>query len=137
MPLNYPKKFTDPDWKAAEKKIKVSATGIGKTLRELEAAVKVASADFDQKKDAVTVAKAILNIMPAIKKSDAAISAESSSARKAKNTAAEKYLDDLRHALGTYESELEHLAKGVDEAKSGYGWSVADNVQRFNERVKA
>jgi hypothetical protein len=49
MELYYPKKFTDPEWKKEEKRIKVSATGIGKALRDLEKAVGAVNAQVKGK----------------------------------------------------------------------------------------
>jgi len=36
--LKYPSQFTDPVWKRNENFLKLSGTGIGKTLRDLQAA---------------------------------------------------------------------------------------------------
>ena len=135
MPLNYPKKYTDPEWKKAEKTIKVSATGIGETLRTLETAVKAASTALDHKTNLQTIEKIVLAAAAATKKPYDTMSAAAAKAKKAKNAAAVEYIDDLAFAVRRYGHELESLAENLAN-KHLLEEKLQDYIDRFNSRAE-
>jgi hypothetical protein len=127
MQLSYPKAFSDAEWKKSEKQIKVSATGVGKTLRDLQKAVQAINSELAGGQDAKKLVLLFKAANVIAKKSYEAISDQWRQA--AKGSAAEKYLVDFRFKMGRYQSELE----AFDPADHrGMQWPV----DRFNDRVK-
>lgn len=126
--MDYPECFTDPEWKKLEKELKISATGVGKTLRDLEKAVSVADAGVQALSQKKTTAARVVPAMKVV--ADAAKKASNTvHAVKVKDPAAREKLNHLEWQLGDYVSELEHLNLNDDDLEYA--------VDRVNRRVKS
>ncbi len=119
--FDLPKSFEDAEWKKKEKEIKVSDTGIGKTLRELEAAVKAINAELAGHKDPAKLATLYKAAEGKAKASTTVINTARGAASKKKNQAASDYLLSFSRNMGRYESALQNL-----DAKDhrGIDWNV-------------
>jgi hypothetical protein len=127
--LTYPKIFTDPEWKKLEKQMKVSDTGIGATLRELEKAHKNLDAGIQAliknttTKDKVEAARKTTH-MAAVK----SVAAVDKTAGKLKPGDAKKAINDYRFKIGRYTDELKQF--DLNDHRG-----IATPVDRFNHRV--
>ena len=128
MQLVYPKAFTDPEWKKTEKKIKVSDTGVGKTLRDLQKVIVAINSELGGGKDVKKLATLLKTAKAATKKSEDAIRDQS---RKEKSgSPAQKYLGDFAWKMSAYGTELGDFDPADHR---GLDWPV----DRFNDRVKS
>jgi len=120
MPAKFdlPKSFTDDEWKKKEKEIKVSATGIGKTLRDLDTAIKAVNAELAGKKDPAKLTTLYKAAEAKAKASSTVINTALGEAVKKKNKAASDYLASFRHNMDRYETALKSLDandhRGID-----------------------
>ena len=128
--LTYPKKYTDAEWKKAEKTIKIEATGLGKTLRDMEKTAKTLDQGYvalvARKTDAAKVKAALKAHQVTTKK--AADQIDDTWRKQKDKTPAEKYLSDLRFSIWRYLDELKELKP--DDRRG-----PEDGVERFNDRV--
>jgi hypothetical protein len=127
--LTYPKMFTDPEWKKLEKLLKVSNTGIGATLRELENAHKNLDAGIQALiKKAATVDK----VEAARKTTHVAalksVTAVDKTLGKLKPGDAKKSLTDYRFKINRYTDELRQF--DINDHRG-----IGTPVDRFNHRV--
>jgi hypothetical protein len=128
--LDYPKVFTDPEWKKLEKVLKISDTGVGKTLRDLQKA----HTNADKGVQALSLKKAPAEkVQPAVNAARVAAKKASDTVRatsgKVKDPKAQKELDNLVWQLNRYELRL----KSFDlKDHHGLKW-VVDN---FNDDMK-
>lgn len=121
--FDVPKSFTDDEWKKKEKEIKVSATGIGKTLRDLDGAVKAINAELAGKKDPAKLTPLYKAAETKAKASGTVIKKAWDDAVKKKNKAAGDYLASLHHNMGRYEYSLKSLDANDHR---GIDWNVGN-----------
>lgn len=121
LTLVYPKALTDPEWKKLEKEAKVSATGVGQTLRTLENAVKAVNAELNGKRDPG-------HLDNLYKTAKTAASATRTQVGKAMNDAKNKKNEKGAKVLEGYYSKVHSYYLGVDRLEAndhrGIDWTV-------------
>lgn len=121
LTLVYPKALTDPEWKKLEKEAKVSATGVGQTLRTLESAVKAINTELNGKRDPAKLATLYKTANTAVTASRTLVFKVEADAKNKKNDKAVKLLDGFSSKVHSY-----FLALGRLEANDhrGIDWTV-------------
>lgn len=132
--LNYPNALTDVEWKKAEKQLKISDTGVGKTLRDLEKAHK----GLDQAVQAMKAGKADVAKVTPVKTSTVAAAKKAHEAlnktytewvTKKKPKPATDFLFKMQRLADDYHDEI----KALDLADHrGIEWAA----KVYNGRVK-
>jgi hypothetical protein len=135
MPINaYPNELTDPFWKKLEKKINVSSTGIGQTLRQAEtlhkAFLEKVNAYEKDSKTAAAAKKATTDFVKALAATEAAVNTTYTKL-KAKGKSFDK--DPSMKVLDRYLKAFDGLQR--DAAQILTNRTVTDGIKRYNERL--
>lgn len=121
LTLVYPKALTDPEWKKMEKEAKVSATGVGQTLRTLENAVKAVNAELNGKRDPAKLAALYKSAQTAVAATRTLVGKVINESKTKKNDKGAKLLDGYFSTVHSY-----YLGLGRLEANDhrGIDWTV-------------